>query len=91
MKLHPTLAFLVPVALIAVAAIKTEPRYPVTHTVNEWGQKQTGLLNIQRATRYTSLPAETRYYIDSVVESQVGDIQSQVSAGIKADTTKRKP
>lgn len=90
MKLHPTLAFLVPVALIAVAAIKTEPRYPVTHTVNEWGQKQTGLLNIQRATRYTSLPADTRYYIDSVVESQVGDIQSQVSRDI-ADTTKRKP
>lgn len=90
MKLHPTLAFLVPVALIVVAAIHSEPRFPVTHTVSEWEQKQTGLLNIQRATRYTSLPAETRYYIDSVVESQVGDIQSQVSRDI-ADTTKRKP
>lgn len=90
MKLHPLLAFLVPVALIAVAAIKTEPRYPVTHTVNEWGQKQQGQQLIQQIVRYSTLSPECRYTIDSITNANINDIQSQVSRAI-ADTTKRKP
>lgn len=80
------------VCSIAAGAVyqQNEKTYPVNHTRNEWGAKQQGLLQMQRISRYSCLPPEARYFIDSVCDSQVDDIQKQVSAAIAADTVKTK-
>lgn len=75
---------------IGAAFQQKEKTYPVHHTRNEWGAKQQGDLIIQRIARYSCLPPESRYIIDSICDSHVDDIQKQVSAGIAADTVKTK-
>lgn len=82
-------AFLFSLIVFAVSQQK-EKTYPINHTRNEWGGKQSGLLQIQRISRYSCLPPEARYFIDSVCDSHVNDIQVQVSAAIVADTVKTK-
>lgn len=75
---------------IGAAFQQKDKTYPVHHTRNEWGAKQQGLLQMQRISRYSCLPPEARYFIDSVCDSHVNDIQVQVSAAIVADTVKTK-
>jgi len=80
------------VCSVAAGAVfqQKEKTYPVNHTRNEWGGKQSGLLQIQRISRYSCLPPEARYFIDSVCDSHVDDIQKQVTAAMVADTVKTK-
>lgn len=91
-KVTTNILFALTASLVVTGAVyqQKENTYPVNHTRNEWGAKQQGLYGIQRLSRYSSLPPDVRYFIDSVCDSQTDDIQKQVSAGIAADTVKVK-
>ena len=88
MKIHPTLAFCIPVALIVVAAIKTEPRYPVSHTEREWVNNINGMAYVQQRIHESTLPANEAFTCDSILQSCIRDVQVQVSKAI-ADSTKK--
>lgn len=90
-NLKTNLAYTAAACLIAIGACQQKEKiYSVNHSRNEWGAKQQGLYSIQRISRYSCLPPDVRYFIDSVCDSQTDDIQKQVSAGIAADTVKVK-
>lgn len=91
MTKHTTnILFALAASFVAAGAVyqQKEKTYPVIHTRNEWGAKQSGLYGIQELVRYSCLPGETRRLIDSITSVQIDDIQNQVSAGMAADTVK---
>lgn len=68
---------------------RPEKNYPVTHTEKEWVDHINGLSNIRGVIRQSNVPASVAFYCDSVLESQILDINRQVVAAMNADSTKK--
>lgn len=89
---HTTnLLFGLAVSSIVAGAVyqQKEKTYPVTHTESAWVGRINGLSNIRGVIRQSNVPANVAFYCDSVLESQILDINRQVVAAMNADSTKK--
>jgi len=88
-KLKTNLTYAAAACLIGIGAAVAPKVYPVAHTESEWVGHINGLSNIRGVIRQSNVPANVAFYCDSVLESQILDINRQVVAAMNADSTKK--
>ena len=88
-----TLSFAFVAGLVMVgAAYKPAPlkTFPVIHTEAEWARNINALSYVSGHIRQSDVPANIAFTCDSILQSQILDINRQVVAAMQADTTTKK-